>query len=78
VPDAGGSDEARALALIEALEQLIHDLDLPATLAAAAVREDSLETLAEDAMQQQRLLVNNPREVSFDDALAIYRHAYGA
>ena len=32
--------------------------------------------LAEDAMLQQRLLVNNPRDVNYDDALAIYRVAY--
>jgi alcohol dehydrogenase class IV len=35
-----------------------------------------MEMLAQDAMLQQRLLVNNPREVSYDDALAIYRAAY--
>jgi alcohol dehydrogenase len=29
-------------------------------------------------MLQQRLLVNNPREVAYDDALAIYQAAYGA
>ena len=73
-----GSDEARAMAFIEALEQLISDLDLPATLAEASVAEDSLEMLAEDAMLQQRLLINNPRPVEFDDALAIYRSAYRA
>ena len=33
--------------------------------------------LAEDAMKQTRLLVNNPREVTFDDALAIYTEAFG-
>jgi alcohol dehydrogenase len=71
-----GSEEARALALIEALESLIRDLALPATLSAAGVAEDSLETLAEDAMLQQRLLVNNPRAVSYADALAIYREAF--
>ena len=32
--------------------------------------------LARDAMLQQRLLVNNPREVSEADALAIYQAAY--
>ncbi len=35
-----------------------------------------LPTLARDAMLQQRLLVNNPREVSEADALAIYQAAY--
>jgi len=32
--------------------------------------------LAEQAMLQQRLLINNPRDVSFDDALAIYQRAF--
>ena len=36
-----------------------------------------LKKLAEDAMKQTRLLINNPREVSFDDALAIYTEAFG-
>ncbi|MDZ7784145.1 MAG: iron-containing alcohol dehydrogenase [Halioglobus sp.] len=72
-----GSDEARADALVGALRSLIDDVALPATLSAANVPESDLEKLAEDAMLQQRLLVNNPREVSREDALAIYRAAYG-
>lgn len=71
-----GSDEARTHAMIEALEALIGDLALPATLSEAGVSEDRLEVLAGDAMEQQRLLVNNPREVAYDDALAIYRDAW--
>ncbi len=76
VNSVSGSAEARAEALINALEHLIRELNLPPTLAEAGVREDSLEMLAEDAMLQQRLLVNNPRDVAYDDALAIYRAAY--
>jgi alcohol dehydrogenase class IV len=71
-----GSVESRSAALIEAMRVLIDDVSLPATLQLAGVDEKSLEMLAEDAMLQQRLLVNNPREVSYDDALAIYRDAY--
>ena len=71
-----GSAEAKTDALIAAMRQLIDDVSLPATLQLAGVEEHALETLAEDAMLQQRLLVNNPRDVSYDDALAIYRAAY--
>lgn len=71
-----GSDEARCAALVAALRQLVDELALPATLSAAGVAEADLEMLAEDAMLQQRLLVNNPREVSYEDALAIYRAAF--
>lgn len=72
-----GSDEAKTAALVRALRQLIADVELAATLREAKVREGDLEMLAEDAMLQQRLLINNPRDVSYDDALAIYRAAYG-
>mgnify|MGYP001572729272 CR=1 FL=1 len=70
-------EEARASALIAAMRQLIDDLELPATLAAAGVSAADLEMLAQDAMEQQRLLVNNPRDVSYEDALGIYQAAYG-
>ena len=62
--------------MIAALRTLINDVSLPATLQLAGVEEGDLEMLAEDAMLQQRLLVNNPRDVNYDDALAIYRAAY--
>lgn len=71
-----GSAEAKTATMIAALRQLITDVQLPATLEQAKVKESDLEMLAEDAMLQQRLLVNNPREVALDDALAIYRAAY--
>ncbi|WP_456298666.1 hypothetical protein [Kineobactrum salinum] len=77
-PAAQGSGEARAAALVQALRELIAAIGLPATLQQAGVAEQDLELLARDAMQQQRLLVNNPREVGHDDALAIYRAAWGA
>jgi len=72
-----GSEEAQARALIGALRQLIDDVALPATLQRAGVPGSDLEMLAEDAMLQQRLLVNNPRDVAYEDALGIYRAAYG-
>jgi len=75
-PVAGGA-EAKTAALIAALRQLIDDVALPATLQQAGVQEHDLEMLAADAMLQQRLLVNNPRDVTYDDALAIYQAAYG-
>ncbi|MNQ65403.1 Lactaldehyde reductase [compost metagenome] len=49
---------------------------LPTRLRDAGVPQAMLGQLAHDAMQQQRLLVNNPREVSERDALAIYQAAY--
>ncbi|PLW67962.1 iron-containing alcohol dehydrogenase [Pseudohalioglobus lutimaris] len=72
-----GSEEAATAALIAALIELIDELGLPSTLSEAGVAERDLEMLAQDAMLQQRLLVNNPRDVAYEDALGIYRSAYG-
>jgi alcohol dehydrogenase len=76
VPGCSGSDEDKAIQLISFIENLIVKVGLPATLKQAGVSENSLVTLAEDAMLQQRLLMNNPREVTLADALAIYQTAY--
>ncbi|MCZ4128377.1 iron-containing alcohol dehydrogenase [Stutzerimonas balearica] len=62
--------------LIETLDQLSAQVGLPTRLRDAGVPEAMLPQLAREAMQQQRLLVNNPREVTEADALAIYRAAY--
>jgi alcohol dehydrogenase class IV len=72
-----GSDEAKSRVLIQSLRDLIDEVALPATLRQAGVAATDLEMLAEDAMLQQRLLVNNPRDVNYQDALGIYRAAYG-
>ncbi|MBB3048755.1 alcohol dehydrogenase [Litorivivens lipolytica] len=61
---------------IQAMRQLVAQAPLPQTLKQAGVPESDLALLASDAMLQQRLLVNNPREVSEADALAIYRAAF--
>ncbi|MFT5605649.1 MAG: alcohol dehydrogenase class IV [Paracoccaceae bacterium] len=61
---------------ITAMEHFVARAPLPQTLKQAKVPEADLAMLAKDAMLQQRLLVNNPRDVSEADALAIYRAAY--
>jgi len=71
-----GSAEAKTAALVAALRQLIEDVNLPATLQEAKVAQSDLEMLARDAMLQQRLLINNPRDVTYEDALSIYRASY--
>jgi alcohol dehydrogenase len=62
--------------LIEEMDQLCGRMGLPNRLRDAGVPEAMLPQLAKEAMQQQRLLVNNPREVTEADALAIYQAAY--
>lgn len=71
-----GDAESITNALIQHIENLIVELKLPNKLEAMKIAERDLPMLASDAMLQQRLLVNNPREVSEADALAIYQAAF--
>jgi alcohol dehydrogenase len=71
-----GNDAEATEQLIIFLEQLIADLQLPASLSAMKIERSALPILARDAMLQQRLLINNPRDVQEQDALAIYEAAW--
>ena len=55
---------------------LAKDLGLQTKLRQMNIPESDLQMLAEQSMLQQRLLINNPREVSLDDSLQIYRQAF--
>ncbi|MEP4892371.1 MAG: iron-containing alcohol dehydrogenase [Aliiglaciecola sp.] len=61
---------------IEFMDDLITDVGLPKNLQAMNIPQEDLGKLADEAMLQQRLLVNNPREVTREDALDIYKSAY--
>ena len=68
--------QGRAAAFVEELAGLSRRLGLPPRLRDVGIGETHLPKMAADAMKQQRLLVNNPREVREADALAIYRAAW--
>jgi alcohol dehydrogenase class IV len=68
--------QERVAAFCDRLADLSSDCGLPQTLRDMKITEDCLPRLASDAMNQTRLLVNNPRPVSEADALAIYRAAF--
>ena len=56
--------------------QLAADLGLQTRLRDMNIAEPDLPKLAEEAMLQQRLLMNNPRELSLNDGLSIYQQAF--
>ena len=71
---ANGDSPAEILA--DYFLELANNVNIPSRLREMDIPESDLEMLASEGMKQQRLLINNPREVGFDDALAIYRAAY--
>ncbi|MCP3464061.1 MULTISPECIES: iron-containing alcohol dehydrogenase [unclassified Bradyrhizobium] len=76
-PGLRGSQAEKAQAFIDEMTSIGRDCRVPASLADVGIGRDDLKKLAEDAMKQTRLLVNNPRELTLDDAYAIYSAAYG-
>ncbi|MDO8701217.1 MAG: iron-containing alcohol dehydrogenase [Undibacterium sp.] len=74
-PEAQGSAEERTEALIEAMEALASRVGIATRLRDVGIQEKDLDQLASDAMLQTRLLGNNPRTMTFDDARAIYAAA---
>lgn len=67
--------QGRCAAFIEELANLSKKLGMQTRLREMSISEEHLPKMAADAMKQTRLLVNNPREVTEADALAIYRAA---
>ncbi|MEP4767636.1 MAG: iron-containing alcohol dehydrogenase [Roseibium sp.] len=65
----------RAGLLADRLAILTAKLGLQTRLQDVGISEDDLPKMAQDAMKQTRLLVNNPRELTESDALAIYSAA---
>jgi alcohol dehydrogenase class IV len=74
-PHVEGSQEARAEALIVAMQQIARVTGIETTLQQVGITEADLDRLADDAMKQTRLLGNNPRELGWNDARAIYAAA---
>ena len=71
----GTNNEQTADRLIHFLHELIAQLKLPRSLAELGIEEKHIDSLANDALQQTRLLINNPKAVSLDDAKHIYLNA---
>lgn len=68
--------QARGEAFAERLHRLAQECGLPTRLRDNGVTRESLPMLAEDAMKQTRLLVNNPRPLTYADALMIYEKSW--
>ncbi len=65
-----------AAGFAQSLADLSARCGLQQTLREMGIEKEALAMLARDAMNQTRLLVNNPRPVGYDDALAIYEAAW--
>lgn len=72
---AGLGGQAQAQGLLEALRNMAETAGMPSRLAEVGVSRADLNRLAADAMLQERLLRNNPRPITLDDARQLYEAA---
>jgi len=70
-----GSEKDLAAAGIDWLFEFVRKCGIPQHLAEFGIEEKHVPHLAGEAMKVTRLLVNNPREITEEDAQAIYRKA---
>jgi alcohol dehydrogenase class IV len=68
--------QAKAALLIDRLDQLVTASGLKPRLRDHGVGFDEAPVLAREAMKQQRLLVNNPVEITETDAQRLYEAAW--
>jgi alcohol dehydrogenase class IV len=73
---AGGGTQAKAALLIERLDAIVHASGIAPRLRDHGIGAGEAPLLAREAMKQQRLLVNNPCEISEADAQRLYEAAW--
>ena len=74
-PSLSGSTLDQATQLADYLGSLATELGLPGRLTDVCITENDINQLAADAMLQTRLLMNSPREITLQDAAALYAEA---
>ncbi|MBV7255444.1 iron-containing alcohol dehydrogenase [Pacificimonas sp. WHA3] len=72
---AGLGAQARAQGLVEALVAIAADTGLSPRLRDVGVSADDIDLLADEAMKQERLLINNPVAIDRNDARRLYEAA---
>jgi len=72
----GISELVGAEIAVRFVERLSDDLRVPRRLRDVGIPEDAIPRLAEAAMKVTRLLANNPRKLTLEDAIIIYKSAY--
>jgi alcohol dehydrogenase class IV len=72
-PSGGLNERERARSMVKAIGELVDDLRVPRHLGEFGIADHHIPTLAQGVMKVTRLLANNPRRITAQDAQAIYR-----
>lgn len=75
IEPAGSYLETAKLGL-ERIRELSRECGIPGKLSELEIPEEAIDRMAKSAITVTRLLVRNPREIDYSDALEIYKAAY--
>jgi len=70
------SQEEASYKCVDALKQLVQDVNIPSTLKGFNIPELALEQLTDDATKQTRILARSPMPLKREDIFTIYRAAF--
>ncbi|MFF2175710.1 iron-containing alcohol dehydrogenase [Lysinibacillus sp. NPDC058147] len=70
------SQEEASYKCVDALKQLVQDVNIPSTLKGFNIPELALEQLTDDATKQTRILARSPMPLKREDIYTIYRAAF--
>ena len=72
-PGMAGSNAEKCDAFIGKMIEIVEATGVERRLSQLGISHNDLPRMAEDAIKTERLLKNNPRKVTYDDALAMYQ-----
>lgn len=72
----GASIAAKAEHIIAEIKDIVAKVNIPTNLEGLGVKKDDIDFLVEAGSQQQRLLVNNCKELSLDDIRYLYNKLF--
>ncbi|PTX64429.1 alcohol dehydrogenase class IV [Melghirimyces profundicolus] len=76
LPLGGVTDREAAKSVVQALRDLVTDVGLPTTLKEYGIKEKDLDILAENGIEQKRLLARSPRPFDVKTVRQVYEAAY--
>ena len=71
-PGAAGSDAEKCDAFIKRMVNIVEATGVERRLSQLGISHNDIPRMAEDAMKAERVLQNNPRKVTYDDAVEMY------
>jgi alcohol dehydrogenase len=72
----GLSAREAAISAVESVKRLSREIEFPQRLSDLGIPESAFPGMAEEALKVTRPLENNPKPVSLEDAIRIYRSVY--